>query len=115
MSKVGPIVFSTFIALFFGAMIKDKADIDKQKREIAEIDSARYENACKRVESQFVTTVDWVDFNQNACVERNFWKDEYKAVKDSVQALMTDSANRAYRKTSQIAGDTVKTALKSVK
>ncbi len=115
MSKLGPILVSAFFIFGAAVVYKGKSDIKKQKQEIANIDSTRYKNACKRLEKELIIPTSVEDYSNNAKAEMNFWRKEYQTVKDSIAALNSESAKKAYSKGAQAASDTVKTVIKSVK
>lgn len=115
MGKVGPILASICVILGGAALYKGKSDIAKQKNEISMLDSARYESASKRLKDELIVPINLEDFGHNYSTEVNFWEREYRAVKDSIAALNSESAKKAYLKSSQIVNDSVKNVLKSVK
>ena len=81
--KVGAVVVGSLLI----AMATDGARTAKQKKELQQMDPARYERAFYRVSKQLIKTSTLEDFSYNRPIERNFWNNEYKAVKDSLQAL----------------------------
>lgn len=115
MSKIGPIVLSAFLILGGAVIYKGRTNINKQKQELANLDSARYVNACKRLDKELIVPSCIEDYSHNSSTEINFWRNEYKAVKDSLAALNSESAKKAYAKGIQNVGDSVKTAVKSIK
>lgn len=82
-SKIGVAVTGSMLV----AMVLDGAHTVKQKKELQQLDPARYERAVVKVNNQLVTASTLEDFSYNRPIERNFWNSEYKAVKDSLQAL----------------------------
>ncbi len=115
MRKLGTILASAFFVVGSGIMYMGDKKLEKQKQEIANIDSVRYKNACKKVEDMTIIPSCIEDYNYNRSNRVNFWRKEYKAVKDSVAALNSESAKKAYSKGIKVASDSAKTIIKSVK
>lgn len=115
MSKVKTILACTaFLGFGAGAYYEHK-HFDKIKQEIYQTDSVRYKNSEKTLNNSLRSTSSYIDNMQDMDKVRAFWKKEYKAVKDSVAALNSESAKKAYSKGVQVASDSAKTIIKSVK
>lgn len=69
------------------AMALDASHTARQKKELQQMDSARYEKAVERINEKLIKASTLEDFSYNRPIERNFWNNEYKAVKDSLQTL----------------------------
>lgn len=78
-------MFTAFAAGYVGAIYYNSSKINEQKKEIEQIDSARYNNAVKNLEEKYIPTFHMSDFLYNNDVEKRFWSEEYKAVKDSLK------------------------------
>lgn len=81
--KVGAVVVGSLLI----AMATDGARTAKQKKELQQMDPARYERAVDRVNDQLIKTSTLEDFSYNRPIERNFWNAEYENVKDSLSRL----------------------------
>lgn len=85
MAKVGNIVGGVVIGALLAAMVFDGARTQRQKKELSQLDPERYERAEKRISKEMIPTSTLEDANFNTINKRDFWNNEYKAVKDSLR------------------------------
>lgn len=115
MSKLKIGIACAAFAAFAVSSYHEHKHYNKIKNELHQIDSVRFKNAERTLNNGLRPDGTYIDIMQNLDEMRAFWKKEYKAVKDSVAALNSESAKKAYSKGVQVASDSAKTIIKSVK
>lgn len=85
MAKAGGIIAGVFIGATLVSMVLDASRTERQKKELQQLDPERYEMAEKRISKEMIPTSTLEDASFNTTIKRNFWNNEYKAVKDSLR------------------------------
>ena len=85
MAKVGDIIGGVLIGATLVGMVLDGSRTERQKKELQQLDPERYERAEKRISKEMIPTSTLEDANFNTINKRDFWNNEYKAVKDSLR------------------------------
>lgn len=87
MSKVGKLAITLFFAGGFTMMGVDIANVAKHKKELQQLDPQRYENAQTILNSKLIEVNSIQDAKRNATMTREFWRNEYQAVQDSLSRV----------------------------
>ena len=85
MAKVGDIIGGVLIGATLVGMVLDGPRTERQKKELQQLDPERYELAEKRISGEMIPTSTLEDASFNTTNKRDFWNNEYKAVKDSLR------------------------------
>lgn len=114
MNKAGPILITMAMFAAGYSAYQGKSQVANFKEKVLNMDSTRYKNACKRLDKELLNKPSSLeDHTHNYSKEINFWRNEYKAAKDSIEALKLDGmAKKAYIEGAQLVKDSVKAAAK---
>ncbi len=114
MNRVGPVIITMAMLAAGYSAYQGKSKVSDLKEKVLNIDSTRYKNACKRLDKELLNKPSSLeDHTHNYSVEINFWRNEYKAAKDSIEALKLDGlAKKAYIEGAQLVKDRFKAAAK---